>query len=45
MPCHADDIFIEMTNVALSLLRLMQKAGENLLEIAENVYTSTQKKH
>ena len=35
---HAGDIFVEMTNAAVSLLRLMQKNGENLREVAENVH-------
>jgi hypothetical protein len=35
---RADDIFVEMTNAALSLLRVMQKNGENLLEVAEKVH-------
>jgi len=35
---HAGSIVLEMTNAALTLLRLMQKTGENLLEVAENVH-------
>jgi len=35
---QAGDIFVEMTNAALTLLRLMQNVGENLLEVAENVH-------
>ncbi|MCL2709803.1 MAG: transposase [Planctomycetaceae bacterium] len=34
---HAGNIFVELTNAALSLLRLMKKQKESLSEMAENV--------
>ena len=37
------DAFVALTNAALSLLRLLQRPGESLREIAENLHYSPRK--
>ena len=37
------DVFVELTNAALSLLRLLQKTGDSLRETAENFHYSPRK--
>jgi hypothetical protein len=34
---HGQEMFVELTNTALSVLRLMQKPGESVREVAEEV--------
>ena len=40
---NAGNIFVKLTNAALSLLRLVQLSGESLREIAENFHYSPRK--
>jgi len=40
---HGQEMFVEMTNTALSLLRLMQKPDESVQELTEEVHFNPKK--
>jgi len=40
---NAGNIFVKLTNAALSMLRLLQRPGESVREIAENFHYSPRK--